>query len=271
MVAVLLAGCAASSPNDTASNVATPGAPLAAAAEEAGQFAALTKPAVAVEDKSITKLGAIAAAPGAVPAADIVAARKSAASLVAAAKPGSSGYKIGPLDVLEVSVFKVPDLSKSVQVADGGTINLPLVGEVMAAGRTARDVEQDLTKQLGKSYLQNPQVTVFVKEYNSQRVTVEGAVKKPGVFPIQTQMSLIQSLALAQGLDVNSDSSVIVFRDVAGKRTAARFDVSAIRAGTAPDPSLQAGDLVVAGNSTTKEAFNAILKALPIASLFGGL
>jgi polysaccharide biosynthesis/export protein len=187
------------------------------------------------------------------------------------AKPGSNAYKIGPLDVLEISVFKVPDLSKTVQVADQGTINLPLVGEIPAAGRTARDVEQELTEKLGKKYLQNPQVTVFVKEYNSQRVTVEGAVEKPGVFPIQGRMTLIQALALAQGLDANSDSSVIIFRDVASKRTAARFDVAAIRGGNADDPLLQAGDLVVAGNSATKEAFNNLIKALPIASLFGAL
>jgi polysaccharide biosynthesis/export protein len=158
-----------------------------------------------------------------------------------------------------------------VQVADQGTINLPLVGEVEAAGRTARDVEQELTASLGKKYLQNPQVTVFVKEYNSQRITVEGAVAKPGVFPFQGRLTLIQSIALAQGLTANNSDAVIIFRDVNNKRTAARFNVADIRAGTTSDPSLQAGDVIVAENSATKEAFNNILKALPIASLFGAL
>jgi polysaccharide export outer membrane protein len=100
--------------------------------------------------------------------------------MTAVTDPSSSAYKIGPLDVLDISVFKVAELSKSVQVADGGTINLPLVGEVPAAGKTAQEVETDLTAKLGAKYLQSPQVTVFVKEYNSQRVTVDGAVKKPG-------------------------------------------------------------------------------------------
>ncbi|MEZ5855394.1 MAG: polysaccharide biosynthesis/export family protein [Hyphomicrobiaceae bacterium] len=72
--------------------------------------------------------------------------------------------------------------SKSVQVANSGTINLPLVGDIVAAGRTARDIERDLSAKLGAKYLRNPQVTVFVKEYNSQRITVEGAVNKPDVF-----------------------------------------------------------------------------------------
>ena len=72
-------------------------------------------------------------------------------AFTASATPGNSAYKIGPQDVLDVSVFKVPELSKSVQVADSGSINLPLVGEVPAAGLTAQDVERDLTKRLGSS------------------------------------------------------------------------------------------------------------------------
>ena len=86
--------------------------------------------------------------------------------------PTTSGYKIGAMDVLDISVFQVPELTKSVQVADTGTINLPLLGEVEVAGRTAQQVERDLTTKLGAKYLQNPQVTVFVKEYNSHQVTI---------------------------------------------------------------------------------------------------
>jgi polysaccharide export outer membrane protein len=66
----------------------------------------------------------------------------------------------------------VPELSKVVQVSENGTLNLPLVGEISVAGYTARDVENKLATLLGEKYLQKPQVTVFVKEYNSQRVTV---------------------------------------------------------------------------------------------------
>ncbi len=194
--------------------------------------------------------------------------RATAASLTAVAQPGNSAYKIGPFDVLDVSVFKVPDLSKTVQVSDAGTVNLPLVGEVVAGGRTAREVEQDLTKTLGDKYLQKPQVSVLIKEYNSQRVTVEGAVKKPGVFPIQGRLTLLQALATAQGLDPNADSAVLIFREQDGKRSAARFDLSEVRGGGVADPQLQAGDVVVVSSSMVKEVWNNFLRALPIANAF---
>ena len=121
-------------------------------------------------------------------------------------------YRIGAQDVLDISVFQVPDLTKSVQVSDAGTINLPLLGEVPVAGKTAREVERDLTAKLGAKYLQNPQVTVYVKEYNSQQVTVEGAVQKPGVIPLKGHTSLLQLIAMANGFDPNSDWTVLVLR-----------------------------------------------------------
>ncbi len=190
----------------------------------------------------------------------------------AAADAAGSAYKIGPLDVLEVSVFKVPELSRSVQVAEAGTVNLPLVGEVPAAGRTAQEVERDLTRQLGAKYLQKPQVTVYIKEYNSQRVTVEGAVKKPGVFPFQGRGTLLQSIAMAEGLDTTRASTeVVVFRVADGRRRAAKFDVEAIRAGHVVDPALQAGDVVVVHDSSAKIAFNNILRILPAGGAFVGL
>ena len=75
------------------------------------------------------------------------------------------------------------------------------MGEVQVLGKTPQQVERDLTARLGAKYLQNPQVTVYVKEYNSQQVTVEGAVQKPGVFPIKGKTSLLQIIAMANGFD----------------------------------------------------------------------
>jgi len=196
-----------------------------------------------------------------------LAAETDAAFISVTASKGAT-YKIGAQDILDVSVFKVPELSKSVQVADIGTINLPLVGEVPVAGKTAQEVERDLTSRLGAKYLQNPQVTVYVKEHNSQSTTVEGAVKKPGVYPIKGKTSLLQSLASAGGLEPNSDSTVVVFRYADGSRTAARFDVDNIRSGQAEDPVLQGGDVVVVGTSAIKETFNNVLKVLPAVGAF---
>lgn len=196
----------------------------------------------------------------------------SAATYATASTPGNAAYKIGPQDVLEVSVFKVPELSKSVQVADAGTVNLPLVGEVPAAGRTAQDVERDLSARLGAKYLQNPQVTVFIKEYNSQRVTVEGAVRKPGVFPYRGKTSLVQFVAMAEGLNTERASSeVIIFRQINGRRSAAKFDLDEIRSGQAEDPVMQPGDVIVVSDSTAKIVFNNLVRALPSGGAFVGL
>jgi polysaccharide export outer membrane protein len=199
------------------------------------------------------------------------AARVSTAAATAPSAPKAGGYKIGPYDVLEVTVFKVPELTKSVQVADSGSINLPLVGELPAAGRTAQDVERDLTRKLGAKYLQSPQVSVFVKEFNSQRITIDGSVKKPGVFPYRNSVSLLQAIAMADGLDKDSDSTIVVFRVSNGKKSAARFDVSEIRDGKAEDPDLQPGDTIIAGQSMIKTTFNNVLRVLPSAGLFMGL
>jgi polysaccharide export outer membrane protein len=193
------------------------------------------------------------------------AEQKAGRGFAAAANPGNSAYKIGTQDVIEISVFKVPDLSRVVQVADDGKVNLPLIGDVMAAGKTAQDVERELVKRYGQKYLKSPQVTVSVKEYNSQRVTVEGSVKKPGVYPVRGKASLLSFIATAEGLDENSDSMVTVFRVAGNQRTATRFDISAIRDGSAVDPAIQSGDIIVASSSLIKETFNTVLKASPLA------
>lgn len=200
------------------------------------------------------------------PASSNTTLAKSAQEPTASSRPGSTAYKIGPLDVLEVSVFKVPELSKTVQVADTGSINLPLVGEISAAGLTAQDVERDLTKKLGAKYLQNPQVNVFVKEYNSQRVTIEGAVKKPGVYPIKGKSTLLQIIATAEGITEVAQDDIVVFRETNGKRTAAKFSIAEIREGKSDDPMLQQGDTIVVGTSALAVGYQNLLKALPIGS-----
>jgi polysaccharide export outer membrane protein len=111
-------------------------------------------------------------------------------------------------------------------------------------------------------------VTVYVREYNSQRATVEGAVKKPGVYPIKGKTSLLQFIAMAEGLDQSSDSTAVVFRQANGKRTAGKFNIDAIRAGRANDPAIQQGDVIVVGASAIKAAFNNVLKILPVAGAF---
>ena len=203
----------------------------------------------------------------ATPAAEHTGALAQAADkYTAGATPGNSAYKIGPLDVLDVQVFQVPDLTRSMQVADTGTINYPLVGEMQASGKTAHQLELDLTKKLGDKYLQSPQVTVFVKEYNSQRVTVSGSVKNTGIYPIKGQTTLMQMLALAGDVDNNvASGDVVIFRTINGKRSAARFDFDSIRTGKTQDPELQPGDVIVVDTSPAKVALQNFLRVLPVA------
>jgi polysaccharide export outer membrane protein len=172
-------------------------------------------------------------------------------------------YTVGSMDILDISVFKVPELSKNVQVADTGSINMPLLGEVPVAGKTAQEIEQDLTRKLGAKYLKNPQVTVFVRDHNSQSVTVEGAVNRPGVVPIKGKLSLVQLVAISGGLNNDLyDKNITVFRMVNGERTSSVYDIDEIRAGKAADPELRSGDVVVVDNSTAKVALSTTLKLL---------
>jgi polysaccharide biosynthesis/export protein len=201
------------------------------------------------------------------PAAEHSAALAQAADkFTSVATPGNSAYQIGPLDVLDVQVFQVPDLTRSVQVADTGTINYPLVGEVRAEGKTAHQLELDLTKRLGAKYLQSPQVTVFIKEYNSQRVTVEGSVKKTGIYPLKGKTTLTQALAVAGDVENEvASGDVVIFRTINGKRSAARFDIDSIKTGKSEDPDLVPNDVIVVDTSATKVALQSFLKVLPIA------
>lgn len=200
-------------------------------------------------------------------AADKDAVRRAALKLAAVSDPESKSYKVGPRDVLEITVFQAPELSKTIQVSEAGTINFPLIGEVLAASRTPREIEQELHNRLGAKYLQNPQISVFVKEYFSQRITVEGAVKKPGVYTIAGGMSLLQAIAEAQGFDDVASHTVLLFRKTDGQRQAAQYDVSDIRGGSEADIPLEAGDVIVVPTSNLKEGLNLLVKFLPLATL----
>jgi polysaccharide biosynthesis/export protein len=200
------------------------------------------------------------------------AAAASAQRIFAANSPeagNNEDYKISALDVVEITVLNVPELTRTVQVSSSGTINLPLVKVVRAAGRTQTQLERDIAGKLEATYLQSPQVSVFVKEYNSQKVTVDGAVLKPGIFPKNGNLSLLQAVALAEGLNTVADpTAVLVFRTAENKRMAARFDLRKIRSGEVDDPMLQAGDIVMVDESATRTTLRDITSAMPITGLF---
>jgi polysaccharide export outer membrane protein len=112
---------------------------------------------------------------------------------------GSEDYHIGPEDLLDISVFEVPELSRTVRVSATGEISLPLIGTLKVAGENPIALEQMLRDTLRKTYLNDPQVVVFIREFHSDPVSVMGAVKMPGNYQIQTRKTLVEILAMAQG------------------------------------------------------------------------
>lgn len=182
---------------------------------------------------------------------------------------GGSDYRVGPQDLLEITVFGVAELGRTVRVNSNGQISLPLIGGVQAGGRTIPELERDIGAKLAQSYLQNPQVSVFVKEFTSQRVTMEGALTKPGIYPLTGKTTLLQAVAMAGGLDPLAQlDGVVVFRQVDGKKMAAVFDLRKIRTGAAEDPQVYGDDLVVVEQSGSKSALQNFIKAAPALGLF---
>lgn len=200
------------------------------------------------------------------PAGAFVATTATPSSDVSGADAVAREYHLSSGDLLDISVFQVPDLTKEVQVDATGRISLPLIGQMKAAGETAHELETEITTKLRAKYLQTPQVSVFLKSAAGQHVTITGQVMRPGVYPIVGQMSLIQALAQSGDLNqVGDPSSVTVFRQANGQRQVAKFNVEDIRAGKAADPALYAGDMVVVDSSGGRSAWADVKEVFPVA------
>ncbi|MBI4687496.1 MAG: polysaccharide biosynthesis/export family protein [Nitrospirae bacterium] len=122
-----------------------------------------------------------------------------------------SDYILGPEDLIEIDVFQVEELKRTVRINSSGFINLPIIGRIDAGGLTISELEAEINKSLTK-YLQEPAVTVFIREYRSQRITVIGAVRNPQVFTITNQKSLLDMLSASGGLTENAGDICYVRR-----------------------------------------------------------
>lgn len=173
-------------------------------------------------------------------------------------------YVIGPGDLLKIEVFQVQDYNRTVRVSTTGRISLPLIGAVEAAGRTASSLEADLAQKLAADYIQNPFVSVFIEEYASQKVTIEGEVKKPGVFPLRGRISLLEVVALAEGfVELSDQNRVQVFRRPANEPGQMLvFDVEAIRSGKISDPVMQGNDVVIVSKAHGRSILKSITDTL---------
>ena len=182
------------------------------------------------------------------------------ADLVGVSRP----YRIGPLDKLEYTVYGIQDLSGEVQADVSGNISVPLVGVIMAAGKTPGELAAEIATGLRAQYVRNPQVTVNVKEIVSQIVTVDGEVVQPGTYPVLGDMTLMRSVASARGVSENAKlQDVVIFRTIEGQRYAGLYNLKAIRRSTYSDPPVFANDIVVVGDSKARRLFKDLIQVAP--------
>lgn len=182
---------------------------------------------------------------------------------------GAEEYRVGPMDTLDVSVYQAPDVSRVVQVDAAGQIGMPIIGAVPVAGKTVNEIRDDLTVRLRAKYLRSPEVTVSVKEFASQKVTVDGSVGQPGVYPLIGKTTLVQAVAMARGLNREAnEKKVAIFRTVNNQRMVAVFDLNEIRTGKMADPQVYANDVVFVDRSGGKTLWRDVISAVPLMSVF---
>lgn len=180
-----------------------------------------------------------------------------------------AGYKIAPMDTLNIRVFRMDDLTGDYQVDLAGNISMPLIGEVRAVDVTTAELDSILTRRFGEKYLENPDVSVGIKASARRNVTVDGAVKQAGSFPVNGPMTLMQAVAQAGGTTDDANARrIAIFRQIDGKRQAAAFDLTSIRRGEMQDPPVYAGDIVVVDGSSNKTLLKELMRGMPILSIF---
>ena len=180
-----------------------------------------------------------------------------------------SGYKIAPMDTVSVKIFRMPDLSGDYQVDLTGQISMPLIGEIRAVDLTTAQLDERLTSRFGEKYLENPDISVGIKESAKRSVTVDGAVKSAGAYASVGDLTLMQAIALAGGVTEDSNPRrIAVFRTIGGQRQAAAFDLVSIRRGEVADPKIYAGDIIVVDGNSVKAAYRQIVQGFPILSIF---
>lgn len=133
-------------------------------------------------------------------------------------------YRIGPEDLLEITVFEDERLNKIVRVSSQGNVSFPLLGILRVKGLTAVELEKELRDLLAEKYFQDPHVSVFIREYRSQRISVMGAVEKPNTFEVTGQKTILDMLAMAGGLKTEAGRLLFLIRPFAFKDEVAKSE-----------------------------------------------
>lgn len=168
----------------------------------------------------------------------------------------TSDYIIGPEDILEITVWKNADLSKQVQVRPDGRISLPLLGDISAVAKTPTQLTEEISSGL-RSYMENPTISIMVKEVNSYQVYVLGEVNKPGKYPLKSKMTLLQGITVAGGFtQMAARNKIVVFRFTKEKegegltKIKASYDDIVVRDGSSQNMELKPGDQIVVPSET---------------------
>ena len=178
-------------------------------------------------------------------------------------------HHLGPSDLVTVSVYRAPEFSGEYRVDAAGNIMMPLLGLMQVQGMTTTQFADALRQQLSGRYYVNPDVSVALKESNSQRVSIDGSVASPGVYPVVGRTTLMEAVARAGGATGNANlRRIVIFRQINGQRHVAVFDLQAIREAQAEDPLVFASDIIVVDGNQTRQVLRDIIGTLPIISLF---
>ncbi len=178
-------------------------------------------------------------------------------------------HRLGPSDLVTVSVYRAPDFSGDSRVDAAGNIMVPLIGLMPVQGMTTVELAAALRERLNGRYYVNPDVSVSLKESNSQRLAVDGSVNSPGVYPVVGRTTLMEAIARAGGTATGANlRRIVIFRQVNGQRMAAAFDLQAIREAQMEDPVVFASDIIVVDGNQTRQALRDIISTLPILALF---
>jgi polysaccharide export outer membrane protein len=153
----------------------------------------------------------------------------------------AESYTIGEGDLLEINVFDLDEMNRTTRVASSGFVQLPLIGAVQAKDKTETQLAADIASRLEKNYLQNPQVFVFVKEFNSQQVAVTGSVAKPGLYPLTRKRYTILDMISQGGGLTKEAGSVIEFIPASDGKPSAAFEIASAGTGNPVTPKSEEG------------------------------
>lgn len=165
-------------------------------------------------------------------------------------------YLIGPSNLLEIKVAQDPQLTRTLRVDSRGEITLPLIGSVRAAGLTARQLEMLIAGRLEKDFIHNPDVMVFIREFTSLKIVIQGSVTRPGIYTMTGKPTLLESISMAGGLNERADPANVklvrarMVRQADAVEKAEVYNIEAIKTARQEDPRLESGDNIFVEEAT---------------------